>query len=78
VRGGITSWMATWERNGWRTSNKQPVKNADLWRRLADAAQPHEVEWLWVKGHAGDPGNERADELANLGMTEARERGYRA
>jgi ribonuclease HI len=77
VRGGITSWMAKWERNGWQTSNKQPVKNADLWRRLAEAAKPHDVEWLWVKGHAGDPGNERADELANLGMTEARERGYR-
>lgn len=77
VRGGITSWLAGWLRNGWRTSAGQPVKNADLWRRLADAAKPHEVEWLWVKGHAGDPGNERADELANIGMNEARERGYR-
>jgi len=76
VRGGITSWLANWERNGWRTSTGQPVKNADLWRRLAEAAAPHTVEWLWVKGHAGDPGNERADELANIGMTEARARGY--
>ena len=78
VRGGITSWMASRERNGWLTSSKQPVKNADLWRRLAEAAKPHKVEWLWVKGHAGDPGNERADELANLGMMEARARGYRS
>ena len=76
VRGGITSWLVKWQRNGWLTSAGQPVKNADLWRRLAEVAAPHEVEWLWVKGHAGDPGNERADELANLGMVEARQRGY--
>ena len=78
VRGGITSWLAKWESNGWLTSAREPVKNADLWRRLAEAARPHQVEWLWVKGHAGDPGNERADELANLGLAEARERGYAA
>jgi ribonuclease HI len=72
VRSGITSWMIGWKRNGWRTSSKQPVKNEDLWRRLDAAAAKHDVEWLWVKGHAGDPGNERADALANLGMAEAR------
>jgi ribonuclease HI len=72
VRSGITSWLPTWQRNGWRTSAKQPVKNEDLWRRLVQALAPHTVEWLWVKGHAGDPGNERADALANLGMAEAR------
>jgi len=72
VRNGITSWLAGWKRNGWRTSAKQPVKNADLWQRLDEATQPHQIEWHWVKGHAGDVGNERADALANQGMTEAR------
>ena len=72
VRGGITSWLANWERNGWRTSTGQPVKNADLWRRLADAAAPHTVEWLWVKGHAGHDANERADQLARDGVAMAR------
>jgi ribonuclease HI len=72
VRNGITSWLPNWKRNGWRTASKQPVKNDDLWRRLDEAAARHDVEWLWVKGHAGDPGNERADALANLGMAEAR------
>ena len=71
VRSGITSWLAGWKRNGWRTASKQPVKNEDLWRRLDAAAARHDVQWLWVKGHAGDPGNERADALANLGMAEA-------
>jgi len=71
VRSGITSWLAGWKRNGWLTSGKQPVKNADLWRRLEAAAAPHQVQWRWVKGHNGDPGNERADALANRGMTEA-------
>jgi ribonuclease HI len=75
VRSGITSWMANWERNGWRTSDKKPVKNADLWQRLAKAVARHDVQWLWVKGHAGDPGNERADALANRGMAEARGQG---
>jgi ribonuclease HI len=74
VRSGITQWLAGWLRNGWKTSDRKPVKNADLWKRLADAVARHEVEWLWVKGHAGDPGNERADALANQGMTEARGR----
>jgi ribonuclease HI len=72
VRSGITKWLPAWKRNGWITSGKQPVKNADLWRRLDAAAERHEVDWIWVKGHAGDPGNERADALANRGMTEAR------
>jgi len=72
VRGGITSWLAGWKRNGWRTADKKPVKNADLWQRLDDAAARHTVEWRWVKGHAGDPGNERADALANVGMAAAR------
>jgi len=70
VRSGITSWLAGWKRNGWLTSGKQPVKNADLWRRLEAAAAPHQVQWRWVKGHNGDPGNERADALANRGLTE--------
>jgi ribonuclease HI len=72
VRSGITSWLPGWKRNGWRTAEKKPVKNADLWQRLDAAAARHRVEWHWVKGHAGHPGNERADELANVGMMKAR------
>ena len=68
---GITKWIAGWQRNGWRTSAKKPVKNEDLWRRLIEAMNSHEVSWLWVKGHAGDEGNERADALARLGIEEA-------
>jgi ribonuclease HI len=68
---GITKWVAGWRRNGWMTSAKQPVKNVDLWQRLVKAMTPHQVTWLWVKGHNGDPGNERADELARLGIAEA-------
>ena len=64
VRNGILSWVAGWQRNGWITSAKQPVKNADLWRELVAACAEHEVEWRWVKGHAGDPDNEIADRLA--------------
>jgi ribonuclease HI len=71
VRNGVTGWLAGWKRNGWKTASKQPVKNEDLWRRLDTAAGKHEVQWLWVKGHAGNPGNERADALANRGMAEA-------
>ena len=74
VRSGITSWLAGWKRNGWLTSAKQPVKNADLWQRLEAAAAPHDVQWRWVKGHSGDPGNERADALANRGLTETARR----
>ena len=64
VRQGITEWIHNWKKNGWRTANKKPVRNADLWRRLETALAPHEVSWIWVKGHAGDPGNEHADMLA--------------
>ena len=68
---GITKWIRGWQRNGWLTSAKQPVKNADLWHRLVEAMNGHEVTWLWVKGHAGDAGNERADALARRGIEEA-------
>jgi ribonuclease HI len=67
---GITKWIAAWQRNGWRTSARKPVKNEDLWRRLVEAMNGHEVRWLWVKGHAGEEGNERADALARLGIDE--------
>jgi ribonuclease HI len=68
LRGGVTEWMAKWKRNGWRTADKKPVKNEDLWRRLDEAVQRHEIGWKWVRGHAGDVMNERADELARRGM----------
>lgn len=71
VRNGITQWLPRWKSNGWRTSAKEPVKNADLWQLLEAAATRHEVSWHWVKGHAGDPGNERADQLALQGMEAA-------
>ncbi len=64
VRQGITQWLAGWIRNNWRTASKQPVKNRDLWERLAQAAMPHQVEWHWVKGHSDHPENERVDQLA--------------
>ncbi|GAB4303541.1 MAG: ribonuclease HI [Roseovarius sp.] len=68
VKNGITSWLAGWKRNGWKTAAKKPVKNAGLWRRLDEAQARHEVHWKWVKGHAGHPENERADALARAGM----------
>jgi ribonuclease HI len=68
VQQGISSWIHGWKRNGWKTKAKEPVKNADLWQALDAAAARHEVEWLWVKGHAGHPENERADALANKGI----------
>jgi len=68
LRQGITQWLKGWKRNGWRTADKKPVKNEDLWRRLDEAANLHEIEWRWVKGHAGEEMNERADELARHGM----------
>ena len=68
---GITKWIQGWQRNGWKTAAKKPVKNDDLWRRLTEAMRPHKVNWVWVKGHAGDPGNERADALARRGIEEA-------
>jgi len=64
VKDGITRWIHGWKKNGWKTSAKKPVKNEDLWRQLDAALAPHEVEWRWVKGHAGNPDNERADKLA--------------
>ena len=68
LRLGITQWLKGWKRNGWRTADKKPVKNDDLWRRLDAAAGQHDIEWRWVKGHAGEEMNERADELARAGM----------
>jgi ribonuclease HI len=65
VMDGLTKWIHGWRKNGWKTSDKKPVKNADLWQALIDAAAPHRVEWMWVKGHAGHPDNERADKLAS-------------
>ncbi|BBB26065.1 ribonuclease HI [Amphritea japonica] len=68
VRKGITEWLAGWKRNGWKTSAKKPVKNADLWKRLDEQNARHSIEWKWVKGHSGHPGNELADQLANKGV----------
>jgi ribonuclease HI len=71
LRRGVTEWVPRWKRNGWQTQQKTPVKNADLWERLDVAAQRHDVQWFWVKGHAGHPENERADQLACQGAAEA-------
>ncbi len=68
VRDGITKWIEGWKAKGWKNAAKKPVKNADLWQALDEAVKRHDINWLWVKGHAGDPGNERADALANQGM----------
>lgn len=68
VRSGIKEWISGWKRNNWRTAAKKPVKNAELWQALDEARQRHDVNWHWVKGHAGHPENERADELARKGM----------
>jgi ribonuclease HI len=68
VKNGITGWLHGWKRNGWKTATKKPVKNVDLWQRLDEAAARHDVTWEWVKGHAGHPENEKADELARAGM----------
>lgn len=65
VMDGLTKWIAGWQRNGWKTADKKPVKNADLWQELLAAAKPHRIDWVWVKGHAGHPDNERADRLAS-------------
>jgi ribonuclease HI len=72
VRLGITEWLPQWKRRGWKTADKKPVKNDDLWKKLESQIERHEVHWHWVRGHAGNPGNERADELANLGIMEIR------
>lgn len=68
VQQGITEWIHNWKKRGWRTADKKPVKNDDLWKTLDELAGQHDIEWLWVKGHAGHDGNERADELANRGV----------
>jgi ribonuclease HI len=75
VMDGLTKWIHGWRKNGWRTSDKKPVKNAELWQALIDAAAPHRVEWVWVKGHAGHPDNERADRLASDAADAARRAG---
>ena len=72
VMKGLTEWLPGWKARGWRTASKQPVKNQDLWQRLDAAAARHRVDWRWVKGHAGDPGNEAADALANKGVESLR------
>ena len=68
VRDGVTRWLNNWKRNGWKTSAKKDVKNQDLWLKLDQEIEQHEIDWHWVKGHSGHPGNERADALANTGM----------
>lgn len=68
LKSGITGWIASWKRNGWRTADRKPVKNVELWQRLEAAAAPHQIDWCWVKGHAEDAMNERADALARKGM----------
>lgn len=78
VRSGITEWLPAWRARGWRTADKKPVKNRDLWQALADITARHEVAWHWVKGHAGHPENERADELANVGLDAMLEEGPKA
>ena len=73
LRDGITRWIGGWKANGWKTAAKKPVKNVDLWQRLDAAAARHDIEWRWVKGHAGHPDNERADALARKGLAQTRE-----
>ena len=68
VKKGLTEWMSGWIARGWKTADKKPVKNQDLWEQLNLLTAQHQIQWIWVKGHAGDPGNERADELANMGV----------
>ena len=70
LKNGITQWIRNWKRNGWRTADKKPVKNQDLWQRLEQALERHQVSWHWIKGHAGHAENERADALARRGITE--------
>jgi ribonuclease HI len=75
VQKGISEWLPAWKARGWRTSDRKPVRNADLWQRLDELASGHRVDWRWVRGHAGHPGNERADALANRGVAELRRAG---
>ncbi|WP_339739054.1 ribonuclease HI [uncultured Maricaulis sp.] len=72
LRDGIMKWIHGWKKRGWKTADRKPVKNVDLWQRLDVLAQNHKIEWRWVRGHTGDPGNERADELARQGLAETR------
>jgi ribonuclease HI len=74
VQKGITEWIRQWKVRGWRTAAKEPVKNADLWKRLDELIGPHEIEWVWVRGHSGHHGNERADALANKGVATLEQR----
>ena len=74
---GMTEWIRDWRRRGWLTADKKPVKNVDLWQRLDAAAAPHQIEWRWVRGHAGDPGNERVDALANRAIDQQSAAGKR-
>jgi ribonuclease HI len=75
VQQGITEWIHSWKKRGWKTADKKPVKNEDLWRRLDELAAQHRVQWLWVKGHNGHDGNERADTLANRGVDSVLQKG---
>ena len=75
VKNGVTGWIYGWKRNGWKTSNKKPVKNIELWQRLDSAQERHTVTWQWVKGHTGHPENEQADELARQGMAQFKKSG---
>jgi ribonuclease HI len=70
---GITEWISGWKARGWRTASKEPVKNVDLWQALDAACQTHQIEWIWVRGHTGNPGNELADQLANQGVESVRQ-----
>ena len=70
VKQGVTTWLAGWKKNGWKTAAKKPVKNQELWQQLDQVMQPHDIQWEWVKGHSGDPGNEWADRLANQAIDE--------
>ena len=74
VQNGINQWMANWKRNGWRTAARKPVKNAELWQKLDELVQRHQVQWHWVRGHSGNDGNEQADALANRGAADVMER----
>lgn len=78
LRRGISEWLTKWKRNGWRTANRKPVKNEDLWRELDELSGRHEVIWRWVRGHAGHPENERADQLANRGIEQLLQQAGRA
>ncbi len=78
VKNGITGWIHSWKKNGWRTADKKPVKNEELWRRLDEAQRIHDIDWRWIKGHAGHAENERADELARLAMAEFKPRREKA